>query len=499
MALKIPGNPEDFADDFLRDIELGAIAIGVTAPPVQIGSDWWIQSRGIGQMAFQVAAKVQQAAADGSALTATGQALIDIRDEDGLEAITGSVATGKIVLDIPVGTRTVIEGTPGKIGSIRYTVQGTWVGVTDGSEIDVVSVDKGTAANAPANTPFAFDSAPLGVQRGAKVSATTPITGGLDAEDEESMRARILDRRRTTPAGGNVGHIREIAFSAIGSLQEVCCYPALGGPGSVKVVPLKAIDPDNNDFSRVLSSSALSLVRGRIQAELPMPAGVWVENPAEQDVSIALELDIPDSALVGGDGSGWVDEAPWPVTGTLDYAEVTTVHASDDITITTGSATPPIAGMTSIGWWAPGDQQFRTYLITSITTAGGGPWTHRVTTDRPMVDSDNNPVASGDYISPAAANLEAYGKAWRNVMGTLGPGENTADANRLPFALRNPLMSEGPQADLNRRLLTQFSAQFDEIENSYFGYRSLSAPTVPANVLLPPNVLTLDNFGIYEA
>ena len=94
MALRIPANPDDYSDDFLRDIELGAIAIGVTAPPVQVGSDWWIMSRGLGQMAFQVAASVQQSAADGSALHATGQALIDIRDEDGLEAITGSVAVG---------------------------------------------------------------------------------------------------------------------------------------------------------------------------------------------------------------------------------------------------------------------------------------------------------------------------------------------------------------------------------------------------------------------
>jgi hypothetical protein len=498
MALKIPSNPEEFADDFLRDIELGAIGIGVSTPPVQVGTDWWIMSRGIGQMAFQVAAAVNQADADGSVLTATGQALKDIRDADGLEAITGSTATGKIVLRVS-GVRSVMDGEPGKIGSIRYTVVGNWIGVTDEDEITVVSVDKGTAANAEPPAVFKFDSAPLGIQANATVSTLEPIRGGLDAENDESMRARILDRRRNTPAGGNVGHIREIAFAAVGSLQEVYCYPALGGPGSVKVVPVKAIEPDNNDFSRILSTSALSLVRNKVQAELPMPAGVWVEAVAEQSVDVSILLDIPDSALVGGSGAGWVDADPWPVIGTLTYAAVTTVTASDDITITTGSATAPVAGLTSICWWAPGDQKFRTYLVTSITTAGGGPtYTHRVTVDRPMVDSDNNPVATGDYISPAAVNAEKYGNTWRDLMGTLGPGENTSDANRLPFALRRPLMSEGPQSELNRRLLSQLNSAHDEIANTDWSYRSATTPTVPGSVLSPPNVLTLDNFGIYE-
>jgi hypothetical protein len=60
-------------------------------------------------------------------------------------------------------------------------------------------------------------------------------------------------------------------------------------------------------------------------------------------------------------------------------------------------------------------------------------------------------------------------------------------------------MSEGPQSELNRRLLNQLDNAHDEIANTDWSYRSATAPTVPAAVDSPPNVLVLDNFGIYES
>ena len=150
-----------------------------------------------------------------------------------------------------------------------------------------------------------------------------------------------------------------------------------------------------------------------------------------------------------------------------------------------------------IAAWFSGDQKFRTRLVTAVSGSAGA-WV--LTVDQPLLDSDNNSIAVGDYISPAAANIEAYGDTWRNAMGTLGPGENTEHEYRLPNSQRIPTMDEGPQCELNSRVTLELQKAHPEIYSVNYSNRSLSTPTVPvdASPSTAPNVLVLRHFGIYQ-
>jgi uncharacterized phage protein gp47/JayE len=504
----IPTTSAEIAQDFLDDIELEAIKIGIASPPIQRGTDWWLLGQAVSKLALITFAIAKQAETNASILTATGAALEQLRIAYGLPAVVSKVATGRIRVGIQSGSRTILDGEP-LTGSnnVRYEALGTWTGVTDGTEIDVTAVDGGTQGNLKAGETVKFDSPPLGVLTDATVSLSVPITGGEDDETDEDKRARLLDRLQNTPAGGNSGHIIEIADAAVGNLSGVYVYPALGGPSSAVVVPVKKLDPDNNNFSRVLDSAALTLVRQAVQAELPTQNEIVVKAAVDEPTSVSLAVDIPDSALAGGDGTGWVDGTPFPALTAgsgdgYDYTSVTAVPSSSQIIISAQVATNAVAGQTSIAWWSTNDQRFRTYLVTAAAGVQGA-WD--LTLDRPLLDSDNNPVAIGDYICPAATNIEAYGETWRGVMGSLGPGENTTAAARLPRAQRFPSVDDAEQSDLNTQLLVQFAGARDdddnllhpEIRNVAYQDRTTSAATVPADVDTAPNVLTLDNFGIY--
>ena len=500
--LYVPKTSAEIAQLFRDDLELEALAIGIATPPVQYGTDWWLLSEAESKLAILIVAMVQNAETNSSVLTATGAYLDLIRRAYGLPEAPPTYAVGKVKVGIESGSQTIVDGTPIKIESVQYTVSGTQVGVTDGQEINVISSVTGDQANKSGGTAGEFTNPPLRVKKALTVSYSVPITGGTDTESDERKRNRILNRLQNPPAGGNPGHVIEVANTVITTLSGVYIYGALGGPGTSKVVPVKTIDPDNNDFSRTLDSSALNLIRQQVQALLPSPTRNVVQASADESVDVSLAIDIPDSILAGGDGTGWLDETPWPPittggTGTgYDFCAVTTPPTSTtQITVSSQDTTGPSAGQTQIAWWAPGDQKFRTYLVVTVSGSAGA-WV--LTLDRPLVDSDNTSVAAGDWICPAATHIEDYGAAWREIMGVLGPGENTSDPYRT-FAARYPSADFGAQMDLNTRLLVDLVASHASLRGAAYQYRSVTSPTVPSSVDDAPNVLVLDNFGVYPA
>jgi hypothetical protein len=451
--LSLPSTSEEIAQTFLDDIELEALAIGISNPPVQPGTDWYILSRAVGPMGLFMYSTIAQSEENSSVLTATGTALDNIRIAYGLPVVDPNGSRGQIVPVID-GTRSLAGNETLTRNGLRYVVSGPQGPLIDGDPVDIEAVDTGEATNAEGGEEITFDNPPAGFSEVAEVSEAVPLRGGTDAETDERKRTRILNRLRFAPGGGNVGHIREIAFETLADLPQCVVYPALGGPGSFVAVPLKAIDPDRSDFSRVLDSEA------------------------------------------GGDGTGWVDETPWPSLNGDTFVEVDAVTDSSNIQVSALDAAAPTAGLTHIVWFAPSDQTFYEFLV--LATAGGA-GVRTLQTDRPMVDSNDNQVAIGDYISPAAVNSVAYGTTFRDLMGTLGPGEATADANRLPRAIRQPKPSQESPTDINAKLLRGLLDTHDEIVDIDLSNATTATPTVPASVDTAPNVLVLDNFGIYPA
>jgi hypothetical protein len=498
--LYFPANKDELKGQFLRDIRLGAIDAGMVDPPTTPGTDWDLLGEGIANLCLLGFANVNASEADDNLLTATGQALDDIRKAEGLVEVPAAGATGKLRITV-AGSTTLNNGLEFTIpNGLRGQITQTYVDPADQSEVDVVMIDTGATTNVAAKEIVRFTSPPVNLATEAEVSVGEPLTGGTEPEDDERKRDRILNVRRNRPAGGNWAHIRQIALDALGSVQDCYVYPALGGPGSCKVVPVKDFDLDIDDYSRALSSAALNVVRLAIQTNMPNPQEIVVNAAANEACDATIAVTIPDSSLSGGNGKGWTDAQPWPpLTGGETSCPITAVTAGGDgITVDADTATAPIAGQTHIAWWSQVDRKFYTALVTA-QSGGAGAWV--LTLDRPLVGKTGaGPITGGtaDFVCPAAESSGKYGDAWVSFFSELGPGENLAPGDsRLPRAKRHPYVTDEDPAALTATFLGRLRDKFPEITDYEFKLRSPATPTVPASVATAPNILVPRRFAVY--
>lgn len=492
-----PSGSAELREKFLRDLRLAAIETGIIAePPTQPGTDWYLLAEADSRLALVGLAGLSSADQDRSVLTATGSALKDLRDAYGLPEVPAAGATGKIVPTI-FGLTTILSGTQFVYpNGFRGEVVGVYVNPTQGDEIDVRAIDVGSGTNLPGGSVVRFVSPPTNVAVEAKVSAGAPLSGGTEEETDARLRQRILNTLRNRPAGGNRGYIRQIILDKFGATQDVYVFSALGGPASVKVVPIKDFDPSIGDFSRTLSAAALQVIRGELQASLPVGVQTIVQASADQAASFTLRVQIPASSLSGGNGSGWTDSYPWPALETADAGKVTVTTATSDrvIRVSANTATPPVETQTNIAWWSTVDRKFYTALVIDATGSAGA-WD--LTLDKPFRGRNGLSVQVGDYISPAAQNLNKYGESWITLFRALGPGENTADADRLPRSLRWPSVNDEDRSSVTTTALTSMVSRHPEITDISFGSAPTTTPTVPGSVDTAPNVLVPSKFAVY--
>lgn len=497
MADLVVPDLDTLRNQMLDDIELAAIDAGVDNPPIEPGTDWYALATAEANLHGITAQNMLLVDSALTPITAEDEKLEDWRIALGVDDVTPAGARGRVVVQT-TGSASVVAGAQLTHSSgNRYAALVTYASVANNDEIEVQSVDVGEETNLDPGEVLTWVSAPTNIKSQAIVSTSEPLVGGAGDETDAQKRTRILNRLRNTPAGGNWGHLRELALEASPAVQNAYVYPALGGPGSAKAVCTKRFDPNIRDFSRTPTDTTLDVVRNAVWGEFPDMNALVVQGAADQATSMSLQVDIPDSVLEGGNGNGWLDADPWPQLETSDsgYVTVSAVTDSRTITVDANTSTAPVAGQTRIARWSPEDQAFQTVLVTAQSGAAGA-WV--LTVDQPLVDSDGDTVAVGDYISPAATNLSAYGRTWRDILESIGPGENTSDSNRLPRAKRHPLTDSEDSPNLNASQLRRFQNAHLEVTDIEYSYRERSAPTVPASVATAPNVLTIDNFGVYK-
>ncbi|WP_316234960.1 MULTISPECIES: baseplate J/gp47 family protein [unclassified Bradyrhizobium] len=296
------------------------------------GSDAWIYPNninptaklfgGIEHLLFGFADYIQK---QKFALTADGENLNLHGEELGLPRRPAAPASG----NVPIVTLDALAVANGAVltraDGARYiaTVGGS-IGTAGTLIVPVIADSNGKAGNAIAATPLdltsgfsgpGLDTATASVDSGG-------IVGGLDVEDDETYRARILFRKRNPPHGGAPADYVTWAGQVIG-VTRVFVERRFNGPGTVRVFPLMDdLYPDGiphpADIARVAAfidevAPASALVTVAAPVAHPVAVSVGGLQPFTTDVQEAIKAELAASFRINSRVAGSdVPIAPMP-------------------------------------------------------------------------------------------------------------------------------------------------------------------------------------------
>lgn len=183
--------------------------------------------------------------------------------------------------------------------TFRAVAGGSLTGAGD-LTFQVVSVSDGKTANTAGGAPLAIVSGVTDVAGGATVAVDADgISLGVDVEDIESYRARILFRKRNPPHGGAAadyvmwaGQIPGVSFYA--DRPTVYVNRLWAGPGTVRVFPLM-LDLYADGIPQAVD---IDRVRDFIETVRPAGASVSVAAPTAVVVNIVIAGLEPDTTEV---------------------------------------------------------------------------------------------------------------------------------------------------------------------------------------------------------
>lgn len=182
-------------------------------------------------------------------------------------------------VDVPEGT--VLQAYAGA----QYQTVGS---PTTAGVVEVEALLPGSSANLEAGDVLSFVSPVAGVDSAAECLG---VSGGTDAETDEELRTRLLERARERPAGGAAQDYVAWAKEIAGVTRA---WVAQGTqPGTV------IVDFVCDDLPDIIpTAEKVAEVQAHIDAVRPVTAIVTVEAPATQAVNIAISSLLPSTTAV---------------------------------------------------------------------------------------------------------------------------------------------------------------------------------------------------------
>ena len=218
--------------------------------------------------------------------TAVGEALDMHAAMRGLERVAAAKAGGTLRFSIPSSSAAAIAV---PVGTRCMTANGTeFVTTQAGSiaagslycDVSAEAVQPGADGNAPAGSVAYMQQAPLGVRA---CTNTAAFTGGTDAEDDVSLRGRILESCRSLPNGGNAAYYEAAALSVPG-IAAAKVLPRNRGRGTVDII----VAADDGMPTQQLVSAVSSAVGARRE----ICVDVGVSGPTQVTVDITADIDV---------------------------------------------------------------------------------------------------------------------------------------------------------------------------------------------------------------
>lgn len=489
-------SPNDIRDGGLRVMRNGLIQRGITSPELGPGSDEYIRWQAFANE-LAVAHANQVVMGDNFMPdTATGDSLVRWGAIVGLSKRSAGGSSGNIVANTTISSYVAAGSQLTASDGLRFQVAtgGTY---TNGASIPLIAIDAGAATNHAAGDTLRWVSAPPG-HASTAIVATGGLTGGVEAEDEETFRARLLSYFQN-PGVANWNWYSTIALQASNSVAGAAVYPAFRGPSTVDVCvwgyqsknAQGLITSATRDISStVLTNTITPFIQG-LSFE-GVDVSVTTVGNLLVDVAIGLTLPSAPTASPPGPGGGWLDGAPWPPiqSGNLP-AHITAKTSSTSFTV--DAVTTPAVGYHV----AYIDKTTWTYYQATITnvTGSSGAWVLTIDTPFPNIDTSG----TGDYLFPACSNGAQYLTNLLAAFGAMGPGEKTSNTAILTRGTRKPPPSTAYPYSLTGtqlRYITNGTTTLPactEVTDAQWYYRSASTPTVATT----PYIFVPDRIGFY--
>lgn len=207
----------------------------------------------------------------------------------GINRIAASFATGNVTLagsngvTIPVGTE--LQRADGAL----YTVDAD-VTISAGTAVAAVTaLDAGQAGNASTGAVMNLSTPIAGVNAAATAGV---LSGGADAEIDDSLRSRFIARIQNPPHGGAAHDYVAWALEVAG-VTRAWVYPGELGAGKVTVRFVR-----DNDASIIPDSGEVSTVQAYIDNLRPVTADVTVVAPVANSLNFTFSSIGPNTATV---------------------------------------------------------------------------------------------------------------------------------------------------------------------------------------------------------
>lgn len=195
--------------------------------------------------------------------------------------VSFSAAAGA-VLDADV----VLQAGDGRMYRVTAAVT-TVAGVNSAT---IAAVDAGSLGNADAGLQLTLVQPVAGVTNAFTVIAPG-LSGGIEMESIESLRARVIRSYRVIPHGGSVDDYETWALEFPGVTRAWCRANYLG-PGTVGLFVMRDNDPDP-----VPNPTQLQEIKDYIEPLRPVTAELYVLAPTEKPVLYSIHP-VPDTTAV---------------------------------------------------------------------------------------------------------------------------------------------------------------------------------------------------------
>jgi len=502
--------PDEIRDDYLRTVRNGLIQQGISNPQLGPGSDEYRYATALGNELAPIYANTVIKADAVMPDTATGVAPsgqtvgADLQREMaiyGLAPRGAAPSAGPFTLSCSAPTIIPSGATLIDAAGLRFQVV-TSGGYADGAIVQIVAVDAGAASNHNAGDVLTWVSAPPYcaskqiVGSPGQTPGAPALTGGADAENNDTARARLLAHIQDPPGSGNASQTNQFAEDSSTIVQKSFCYPALGGPSTshVAVVGYASATDKNRD---VASSIMTGTVTPYVVGQMPENVSVTVTTVTNQSVDVAIGLTLPSSpqASPPGPGGGWTDGTPWPSLIANTNCQVTAIASSTQFTV--NAETSPTAGVSRI---CVVDTTTWKLLRATVLSVSGTSGAYVITIDTPFPNlvAQNIPLSVlGSFVFPDAVNMDAYVAALLNAFALMGPGEKTSNTSVLGRAFRHPPPQLSWPYSLNATQLKAIESTGDEVLDTSYYFRSATSPTVPGAIADAPYILVPRNLGFY--